>query len=42
MEQSTMTAEQKACEEHFITNTIQQEDVRFVVKLPTTLVTLAS
>jgi hypothetical protein len=37
MESSTMTAEQKACEEHFISNTSQQEDGRFVVKLPTKL-----
>jgi len=30
-----MTAEQKACEEHFLTCTTQQPDGRFVVKLPT-------
>jgi hypothetical protein len=35
MELSTMTAEQKACEELFITNTTQQQDGRFVVRLPT-------
>ena len=35
VEQSTITAEQEACEEHFITNTTQQPDGRFVVKLPT-------
>jgi len=34
VEQSTITAEQRACEEHFITNTTQQPDGRFVVKLP--------
>jgi len=37
VEQSTITAEQRACEEHFITNTTQQPDGRFVVKLPTTM-----
>jgi hypothetical protein len=37
MELSTITAEQKACEEHFISNTIKQEDGRFVGKLPTKL-----
>jgi len=35
VEQSTMTAEQQACESHFITHTTQQQDGRFVVKLPT-------
>jgi len=35
VEQFTMTAEQKACEEHFLTNTTQQPDGRFMVKLPT-------
>jgi len=35
VEQSTMTAEQQACEQHFITHTTQQQDGRFVVKLPT-------
>jgi hypothetical protein len=35
MEQSTMTAEQKACEDHFLTHTTHQPDGRFVVKLPT-------
>ena len=29
VEQSTMTAEQKACEEHFLTHTTQQPDGRF-------------
>jgi hypothetical protein len=35
MELSTMTAEQKACEEHFTTITTQQEDGRFVARVPT-------
>jgi hypothetical protein len=35
MEQSSMTAEQQACEQHFIANTVQQPDGRFV--LPTKL-----
>jgi hypothetical protein len=35
MEQTTMTAEQKACEDHFLTHTTQQQDGRFVVKLLT-------
>jgi hypothetical protein len=35
VEQSTMTADQQACEEHFLTHTIQQPNGRFVVKLPT-------
>ena len=35
MEQSTMTAEQQACEQHFLTHTTQQQDGRFVVRLPT-------
>jgi len=35
VEQSTITAEQKACEKHFLINTTQQPDGRFVVKLPT-------
>jgi len=35
VEQSTMTAEQQACEQHFIKHTTQQKDGRFVVKLPT-------
>ena len=30
-----MTAEQQACEQHFIKHTTQQKDGRFVVKLPT-------
>jgi hypothetical protein len=34
MEQSTLTPEQQACEQHFITNTFQQRDGRFVVRLP--------
>ena len=36
MEQSTMTAEQQACELHFITHTTKQQDGRFV-RLPTKL-----
>jgi hypothetical protein len=32
---STMTAEQKACEEHFLTHSTQQPDGRFMVRLPT-------
>jgi hypothetical protein len=35
IDKSTMTAEQKACEDHFLTHTTQQPDGRFVVKLPT-------
>ena len=35
MEQPSMTAEQRACEEHFLTHTKQQSDGRFVVRLPT-------
>jgi hypothetical protein len=35
VEQSTITAEQQACEEHFLTDTIQQPGERCVVKLPT-------
>jgi len=34
MEQSTMTTKQQACE-NFLTNTTQQQDGRFVVRLPT-------
>jgi hypothetical protein len=34
MEQSTLTPEQQACEQHFITHTHQQRDGRFVVRLP--------
>jgi len=30
-----MTAEQRACEEHFLTHTMQQPDGRFMVRLPT-------
>jgi hypothetical protein len=30
-----MTAEQQACEEHFLTHTTQQPDGRFMVRLPT-------
>jgi hypothetical protein len=37
MEQSSMTAEQQACEQHFIANAVQQPDGRFVVRLPTKL-----
>jgi hypothetical protein len=29
-----MTAEQQACEQHFIANTVQQPEGRFVVRLP--------
>jgi len=35
VEQSTMTAEQQACEEHFLTHTTQQPGGIFVVRLPT-------
>jgi len=35
VEQSTMTTEQQACEQHFITHTTQQQDGRVVVRLPT-------
>jgi hypothetical protein len=35
MEQSTMTTEQRACEDHFLDHTTHQPDGRFVVKLPT-------
>jgi hypothetical protein len=42
MEPSTMTAEQQACEEHFLTHTTQQSDGRFVVRLPTSLELLVS
>jgi len=34
MEQSAMTTEQEACEQHFITHTTQQQDGRFDVRLP--------
>jgi hypothetical protein len=34
MKQSTMTVEQQACEDHFLTHTTQQPDGRFVVRLP--------
>jgi len=37
VEQSTMTAEQQACEQHFSTHTTQQ-DGRYVVKLPTKMI----
>jgi len=30
-----MTTEQQACEQHFITHTTQQDDGRFVVRMPT-------
>jgi hypothetical protein len=33
-EQPTLTSEQHACEQHFITHTFQQKDGRFVVRLP--------
>jgi hypothetical protein len=32
-----MTAGQHACELHFITHNTQQQDVRFVVRIPTKL-----
>ena len=35
VEQSILTAEKQACEQHFITHTTQQQDLRFVVKLST-------
>jgi hypothetical protein len=35
LEQSTMTTEQQACERDFITHTTQQQDGRFIVRLPT-------
>ena len=35
VEQSTMTKEQQACEQHFISHATQQSDERFVVRLPT-------
>ena len=35
VKQSTMTKEQKACEQHVITHTTQQDDGRSVVRLPT-------
>jgi len=35
VEQSSMTAEQQVCEEHFVTHTTQQYDGRYVVRLPT-------
>jgi hypothetical protein len=34
VEQSTMTSEQQACEEHFLTHTTQQQHGRYVVRLP--------
>ena len=34
MDQSTLTKEQQACEQQFITHTTQQVDGRFVVRLP--------
>jgi len=34
VESTFMTLEQRACEQHFITNTTQQEDGRFLVKFP--------
>jgi hypothetical protein len=37
MEHSTMTAEQKACKDNFLTHTSQQPDGRFVFRLPTKL-----
>jgi len=38
VEQSTMTMQQQDCEQHFITHTTQQNDGRFVDRLPTKLV----
>jgi len=35
VEQSTVTIEQQVCEQHFITHTTQQQDGRFVFRLPT-------
>jgi hypothetical protein len=35
VDHSTMTAEQKTCEDHFLTHTTHQPDGRFVVRLPT-------
>jgi hypothetical protein len=35
VDQSTMTTEQGACEDHFLTHTTQEPDGRFMVKLPT-------
>jgi len=35
VEPSTITTEQEVCEQHFITHTTQQDDGRFVVRLPT-------
>ena len=35
VEPSTITTEQQVCEQHFITHTTQQDDGRFVVRLPT-------
>ena len=35
VEPSTMTTEQQVCEQHFITHTTQQDDGRFVFRLPT-------
>jgi len=34
MEQAILTPEHQACEQHFITHTTQQQDGRFVVRLP--------
>jgi len=35
LQRETMTAEQKSCEDHFLTHTTRQPDGKFVVKLPT-------
>jgi len=35
MKQPSMTAEKQTCEQHFISNTTQRTDGRFVVRLPT-------
>jgi hypothetical protein len=35
VDHSTITTEQRACEEHFLTHTTHQPDGRFVVRLPT-------
>jgi len=35
VEQSSMTAEQQACEQHFSTHTNNLPDGRFVIRLPT-------
>ena len=34
MDQAILTSEHQACEQHFTTHTTQQQDGRFVVRLP--------